>query len=358
MQNRDKTTYLILFIIISLSISALLFYKFSNRKSIYEINQIAFSTFINIKVETNKKEKKEIINEIINEAKNIGNLFDYRIKDSYTYKLNKNKTIKVPTPFLSYFNLNKKLGTKTNNYFNPLVGNLFKLYNNFEKGSIPPSENDIGIELNKLKNSDYKIITNIETNYKNSLNQIKLFIKNKKVFPNFQIKINGDAMIDLGGSLKGLLIDYIYHRLEEENINSFLINIGGDIKGKRLDKDWKIAIQHPKTNIFIGETNLNNASIVTSGNYERFFMHNGKRYSHLINPFTGKPDSNLASVTIISEYCLLADIYSTAIFTMSKEKAINFIKKNKLKSLLIWFDNNNKISYYNNSNINIIDKGK
>ena len=82
-------------------------------------------------------------------------------------------------------------------------------------------------------------------------------------------------------------------------------------------------------------------------------MYKGKRYFHILNPYTGKPDSDLSSVTVIDDSCFIADILSTALFAMGKEKAIKYIKKHNIKAFIVWFDFSGKMYYYDNAGIKV-----
>ncbi|MCX8058781.1 MAG: FAD:protein FMN transferase [Spirochaetes bacterium] len=352
MKNKLK----ILIILIGfLLIFFLCFLSFSNliRKNLYSFDFIKFSTYLNIKILSKKREKEvsEDISIILKKIEKIADLLDFYKDDSILTYLNKNKAITISllesefkkrfsnlveeddeffkisndikNHIFYFFKKNIDYMDKTYGYFNPFIGNLTLLYNNFEPNSIPPSKDKLIEEVRKISLS--KIILDVD-----------------------KISIKGDAFLNFGGSLKGFLIDLIFRELKEKNYDNFLINCGGDIRassdGKKI---WKIGINDPfLENRIFAIDEITNKSIVTSGNYERFFYYDGKRYFHILNPFTGVPDSDLASVTIVFGDCLDADILSTAIFAMGKIHAIDFINKNKIEALLIWNENGEK-KYYN-----------
>ena len=135
-----------------------------------------------------------------------------------------------------------------------------------------------------------------------------------------------EASIDVGAVAKGYAVDKLYEMLVAEGADSVALNIGGNLRtiGKKPDgANWVTGITNPdktssetiKCRIEIGST-----SVVTSGDYERFFTSGGVRYHHIIDPDTLTPASYFSSVTIITENSALADALSTALFCMSYEE--------------------------------------
>jgi thiamine biosynthesis lipoprotein len=114
-----------------------------------------------------------------------------------------------------------------------------------------------------------------------------------------------------------------------------LINLGGNIfaLGKKPDKtQWQIGVQNPfsKRGEFVGFISIKNKSVVTSGNYERYFISNGKKFHHIIDPKTGYPsESRIVSSTIISDYSIDGDGLSTGVYIMGLDKSIKLIESMK-----------------------------
>jgi thiamine biosynthesis lipoprotein len=134
--------------------------------------------------------------------------------------------------------------------------------------------------------------------------------------------------IDLGGLGKGFAVDAAVAALRRAGIKRGVVNVGGHIYclGDKFGKPWRIAIQDPhESGTVSGYVNLINKAIATSGDYEQFFMHGKKRYTHIMNPQTGYPvESHEASVTVIAPDCLTADALATSIFVLGKEKGVQF----------------------------------
>ena len=148
--------------------------------------------------------------------------------------------------------------------------------------------------------------------------------------------------LDFGGIAKGYAAEKIADKLTQHNINSALLNLGGNVKalGEKPDRTpWRVAIQHPdQKEKYLGILSVKETSVVTSGDYERYFLKDKIRYHHILNPKTGTPaHSGLRSVTIVCRDCTAADGLSTALFVMGPEAAISFWKKHKETFQLILF---------------------
>lgn len=146
------------------------------------------------------------------------------------------------------------------------------------------------------------------------------------------LKKQGQA-VDLGGIAKGYAAEEVKRILIEGGVTSSLINLGGNIItiGTQPDNQhWIVGIQNPTapTGDFFGMISSINKTIVTSGCNERFFMKDGVRYHHIIDPRTGKPaQSGLLSVTLICDNSVDADALSTVVFILGIEKSIKLLKK-------------------------------
>lgn len=113
---------------------------------------------------------------------------------------------------------------------------------------------------------------------------------------------NPAVRIDLGGYAKGYALDEAAKILKSQGIRSALINIGGNVLalGTRGERPWKVGIQHPRQASVIATLELRDGEAIgTSGDYQRYFEANGRRYCHLIDPRSGKPASGMQSVTLL-----------------------------------------------------------
>jgi Membrane-associated lipoprotein involved in thiamine biosynthesis len=155
--------------------------------------------------------------------------------------------------------------------------------------------------------------------------------------------------IDIGGIAKGYAADEVKKVFENNRIKSALIDLGGNIYalGTKPDKTlWKVGIQNPvdTRGEHIGVISVENKSVVTSGNYERYFTKEGKIYHHIIDPKTGYPsESEVISSTIISDHSIDGDGLSTGVYIMGLEKSIKLIES--LKGIDAIFITKNKEVY-------------
>lgn len=155
----------------------------------------------------------------------------------------------------------------------------------------------------------------------------------------------GDIHLDLSGIAKGFGVDQVARYLAAQDINSYLVEVGGELRGFGCKPDgspWWAELEHPEwTN---GDTGLamntivalHGLSIATSGDYLRYFEHNGQRYSHTIDPRTGYPiQHNLAAVTVLHTDCMAADAHATAILVLGPEAGLAYAEQLCLACLLI-----------------------
>jgi|SRR5690554_1610609 thiamine biosynthesis lipoprotein len=151
--------------------------------------------------------------------------------------------------------------------------------------------------------------------------------------------------LNLSSLAKGYIIDKGVAYARSRGIESGYINAGGDILlfGDRGGKQ-RIGIQHPRDiNDIIAVLELSDIAVVTSGDYERYFEYEGRRYHHIINPLTGYPVENIFSVTVIAPDATLADILSTALFLLPPEEGISLIKKYKGAECVIYYQDEDEI---------------
>ena len=249
------------------------------------------------------------------------------IDSSIITRFNKGDTlIRLDSNFLSVFNAFKKVANSTNGNFDCTISPLINAW---------------GFGVTKKEKIDSFIISDLlkKTGYQ------KIYLKNDSTLYNpSNVQLNFDALA------QGFTVDVIANFLENNNINNYLIEIGGELraKGENINnKNWRIGIDKPiniidDKNRFQTVIELKNKSVATSGNYRNFYIENGKKYSHSINPFNGYPvKHNLLSVTVITDECIYADAYATAFMVMGVKKTKDFLLKNEdLDAFLIYQKNN------------------
>lgn len=169
--------------------------------------------------------------------------------------------------------------------------------------------------------------------------------QNIELLGNNQVRLANGAMLDLGGIGKGFATDEVQKVWQSANENgkwSMLARLGGNIGafGQNPNREgggWSVGIADPDDAMSVlGTVAVNDRSVVTSGDYERYFEQNGKRYHHIFDPATGYPaESGLRSVTVIDETSARADALTTALFVMGLQKGMAFCEENSVAAVFV-----------------------
>ncbi len=128
--------------------------------------------------------------------------------------------------------------------------------------------------------------------------------------------------IDLGGFAKGVAVQRAVDLLLAEGIGNAIVNAGGDLRavGRHGDRPWRVGVKQPRgPGVLAVIETAGDESVFTSGDYERFFVHDGRRYHHILDPRTGYPAQGLASVTVVHADAALADAAATALLVAGPE---------------------------------------
>lgn len=150
-----------------------------------------------------------------------------------------------------------------------------------------------------------------------------------------------DLYVDLSAIAKGYAVDEVANILDSENIQHYMVEIGGEVKGKGIashGNSWRIGIETPQTQRGNIEAvlALNNIGVATSGDYRNSIEHEGVTYSHTINPKTGHPvKHNLASVTVMHESVAVADAWATAFMVLGPKTAYKIAQQKQFAAFLI-----------------------
>jgi thiamine biosynthesis lipoprotein len=196
------------------------------------------------------------------------------------------------------------LSLKSNGLFNPAIGHLIGTWG-FQRDEFT------AIEVNEAA---IKNLVHAQPR------MTDIVIKDNTVY-----STNPTVKLDLGGYAKGYALDIAAKYLRHEHVKNALINIGGNIiaLGKHGENPWRVGIQHPRSPTAIATLDLPDGwAVGTSGDYQRYFMLNGKRYCHIIDPRTGYPAQHTQSVTVLvppqaqnqTQAGVLSDVVSKPIF--------------------------------------------
>ena len=266
-------------------------------------------------------------NEIVDIFKEIDMSMSTYKKTSIISRVNNNNSVQLDDHFKNVFSFSKKIYEITGGRFDPSIGLLVNYWGFGPEKFIP----------------DSKINPNDQFTYllsKTGFNRFEI-IDNKLSRPM-------DSYIDFNAIAKGYAVDEVAKFLKNEQIDNFLVEIGGEINssGINIDKNkpWLVAIDMPR---FDGDRSnyssleLNNISLASSGTYRKFKIDSmGNRYAHIINPLTGYPTkTNILSVTVKALSCVEADAYATAIHSMNIEEIKEFFSLNNNISSLVIFEN-------------------
>lgn len=153
--------------------------------------------------------------------------------------------------------------------------------------------------------------------------------------------------IDLGGIAKGLSVDNSIAILKDFGVTDALVTAGGDTYalGDNEGKMWRVGIKHPRAESkLVSILPLADTALSTSGDYERYFIEDGQRYHHILNPMTGKSVQSIQSVTILAENSTFADALSTSVFVLGVKEGLKLVNSLENVSAII-VDDKGKMFY-------------
>jgi len=172
--------------------------------------------------------------------------------------------------------------------------------------------------------------------------QKKVGYQKIELLPEGILKHDPEVRCDLSAIAKGYAVDKVAELLDQYGFGSYMVEVGGEVrvKGEKYPgTTWSIGIENPismERSIY-RIVKLTNSAMATSGNYRNFYIWDGKRYSHEIDPRTGYPVPNtLASVSVLYSSCAYADAYATAFMVMGLEKAFQLAEEKKIPAFFIY----------------------
>lgn len=240
------------------------------------------------------------------------------------------EAVAVDPKIIELIEYSKEMYDLTGGKINIAMGSLLGLWHDAREISVNnPDEAKIPEESVLKKASSHKDINAIEIDKEKNTVYIS----------------DPDVRIDIGAIGKGYATKIIAKRLKEEGLKHGILSVGGDdvLIGDNPASEnsyYKIAIQNPdledKENPYSSVVSLRNTSVVTSGDYQRYFMVDGKRYHHIIDPETMYPSTKWRSVSVILDDIAEADTISTYLFILDYEEGLEFAKK--VGAEVLWID--------------------
>lgn len=154
------------------------------------------------------------------------------------------------------------------------------------------------------------------------------------IFENAVLKTDEELTLDYSSIAKGFGVDQVSAAVHELGYNDFLVEIGGEIyaSGSNGDRQWCVGVASPERKLvfegYVSTTlGLENMACATSGDYQQYYIHDGQRFSHLIDARNGYPiDHDVTSVTVAAKSCVLADALATAAIVLGEEEGIELIR--------------------------------
>lgn len=137
--------------------------------------------------------------------------------------------------------------------------------------------------------------------------------------------------VDLGGIAAGYAVDRAVDILRAAGVRGALVDIGGDaycLGRAARGEPWRVGVRHPRTKGVLTVLSLSDRAVTTSGDYEDFFIQDGKRYSHIFDPRTGRPaERDVVSATVVANSCTVADALATALIVMGAGDALRLVER-------------------------------
>ena len=250
-------------------------------------------------------------------------------------KVNNNEDVEVDEWFTEVFNKAEEISQKSGGAFDITCAPLINLW---------------GFGFSKMDSVTPQMIDSIKA----FVGYQKVRLEGKKI-----IKEDPRILLNCSSIAKGYACDVIARLLEKEGVKNYMVEIGGEVTMKGVNQQgdcWRVGINKPE----IGTSGVTNdveeivqlcqkGGVATSGDYRNFYIKDGKKYAHTINPATGYPaGQNILSATIVAEDCMTADAYATTFMVLGVEKAKLLAQSiPQIEYFIIYADNNGqqKVTY-------------
>lgn len=223
--------------------------------------------------------------------------------------------LSVDQDIIELLKLGIEMHQKTNGAVNIAYGSVLSLWHEYrEQGTAAPEHAKVPPEALIREKAAHTDIS-------------KVVIRDGTVFLE-----DGEMSLDVGSIGKGYAVQKISEYARELGMDHLLISVGGNVSavGAKADNTpWRVGIENPDLESpepYIGTVELADQTIVTSGDYQRFYVADGKRYCHIIDPETGMPPEYVPSVSVLTENSGMADAWSTALFNMEIETGLELVE--------------------------------
>ena len=313
-------------IILAAGLWILMFTACTKQKQYFEESGSVFHTIYHIKYEGS-----EILTEKIDAEFQKFNLsLNPFNPNSIISKVNRNEPVEVDDWFIEVFNRAKEVSDHSEGIFDITCAPLVNLW---------------GFGFSKMDSVTPQMIDSI----KQFVGYQKIRLDGRKV-----VKDDSRILLNCSAIAKGYASDVIARLLEREGIENYMVEIGGEVTMKGVNQNgkcWRIGINKPEDDSTGVKNDIEEivqlckkGGVVTSGNYRNYYVKDGKKYAHTIDPRTGYPsEQSILSATIVAEDCITADAYATAFMAMGLEKAREAAKNIPgIEYYVIYSDENGK----------------
>jgi thiamine biosynthesis lipoprotein len=301
----------VIYILLFFSFILILHPPSSQSSNLFKYHQVAMGTVIEITLIADDEEAANKASlQAFQEIKRIETLMSPWLDSSDVTRINRSagkERVKVSPETFEVIQKAQEISELSEGGFDITIGPLTELWREARKKTIPPSIEDVKEKLGLVN------FKNIETDQEG-----KVFLKKKGM------------AIDLGGIAKGYAVDRAFELLKSLGYRNLIVNAGGDLRvgGLKNNQPWSIGIQNPReSQKILARIPVSDMAVTTSGDYEKYFIYQGKRYHHIFNPKDGFPTDDCQSVTIVTKDCITADGLATAVFVLGAEKGYSLCQK-------------------------------
>jgi thiamine biosynthesis lipoprotein len=301
----------IIYILLFFTFILILHPSSSKSSNLFKYHQVAMGTVIEITLIVDDEEAaNKAALQAFQEIKRIETLMSPWLDSSDVTRINRSagkERVKVSPETFEVIQKAQEISELSEGGFDITIGPLTELWRKAREKKTPPSIEDVKGKLDLVNFKNIGIDP-----------EGKVFLKKK------------DMAIDLGGIAKGYAVDRAFELLKSLGYRNLIINAGGDLRvgGLKNNQPWSIGIQNPReSQKLLARISISDTAVATSGDYEKFFLYQGKRYHHIFSPKDGFPTVGCQSVTIFSKDGMTADALATAVFVLGPEKGYSLWQK-------------------------------
>jgi len=304
LSKKGTQTVILILLIIGIGLLAVRIYN-ARRFHVEKQTRFMMDTYVTIYAVGPRKVTHRAINLALDRMQDVDSKFNLHNPESLLYQFNHRGDPVADREIVDVVRLAMQVSHESDGAFDITVSPLLELWGFYGDSPHIPEEQEIKDCLSKI---GYQY----------------LIIKNGKLE-----KTREDISIDLGGIAKGYAVSQAAKVLEAQGALSALIDAGGDVYalGKKGRQFWNVGVRSPQGEGLLGYVEVEDQAVMGSGDYERFFIDDGKRYHHILSPKTGRPAEGLTGITVIYPDPIMADAWATALFVLGPKKGLEIVEK-------------------------------